>query len=111
MICYKDTPSIMGTQQDIISVCVPETLQAFNRLASSGSAFVRTVELQLQCKGNEHNEHAGNQRSCDAGMIGRLVLLAEHGAANDAANTTCSDKGGGGQCTLPLATDVVGLES
>lgn len=42
-------------------------------------------------------------------MIHRLVLLSEHRTTNDTTDTAEADKGGRAECSLPLASDVVGL--
>lgn len=88
---------------------IAETNKALNRLPSRLSTSIRPLELQHHSQCDDNNERRRNHARPDTRLVGRLVLLAEHGAADDSTDTAEADEGGGAQGALPLAADVVCL--
>lgn len=86
-----------------------ESRKAFNRLASSRSPLIRTVELERHGQGDNDDESTSNHRGVDTRMVGWLVLVSEDSAANDSTDAASADKRSGAEGTLPLTTDVVRL--
>ena len=78
-------------------------------------ALVR--QLVLEIKRNIANDHHDDnqQRTCDASIHARLVtrqlvLLSEHQTARNTTNTTESNQRSAAERTLPLTTEIIGLE-
>jgi hypothetical protein len=65
------------------------------------------VKLDAQEDNNHNNQDISNQAGLDTRTVVGGIFRAENRGANDAANRTPADEGGGGERTLPLATNIV----
>jgi hypothetical protein len=77
------------------------------------SVCLGVVPLEVQIAADDKND--SDKTACNtgphAGLVSRqLVLLTEHQAASDTSKTTEAHKSGAAESSLPLTTDVVGLE-
>ena len=71
--------------------------------------------LSLEVKIKQDNKNGGDETAGNAGPHARLVsrhlvLLTEHQATSNTTETTKADKSGTAESSLPLTSDVVGLE-
>jgi hypothetical protein len=100
--------SILVSVAEISSGIVIMSLQ---NLLTPVSLCVVPLEVQITADDkDDSDETAGNAGPHARLVSGQLVLLTEHQATSDTAETTETNESGAAESSLPLTTDVVGLE-
>jgi hypothetical protein len=72
---------------------------------------VLSLKGEVEDEDGEDGDHGAGNAGQHAGDVGGHVLVAEDEGADNAADAAKADEGGAAKGALPLAADVVGLES
>lgn len=84
---------------------------SLQNLLTPVSLGIVSLEVQVTADDKTDSDETAGNAGPHARLVSRqLVLLTEHQATSDTAESTESDKSGAAESSLPLTTDVVGLE-